>query len=86
MTESIGRNDPCPCGSGRKYKHCCMRKTAGRRIVQHPARQAKRHRQADDLQPITQMIEEIAAYEAMSEEIETRALCKQPARHIGWPP
>lgn len=21
-----GRNDPCPCGSGRKYKHCCMRK------------------------------------------------------------
>lgn len=22
-----GRNDPCPCGSGRKYKKCCMRKT-----------------------------------------------------------
>ena len=22
----IGRNDPCPCGSGKKYKHCCMRK------------------------------------------------------------
>jgi uncharacterized protein len=21
---SIGRNDPCPCGSGRKYKKCCM--------------------------------------------------------------
>src|SRR5260370_1432417 len=20
----IGRNDPCPCGSGRKYKHCCL--------------------------------------------------------------
>ena len=19
------RNDPCPCGSGKKYKHCCMR-------------------------------------------------------------
>ncbi|MBE0567959.1 MAG: YchJ family protein [Krumholzibacteria bacterium] len=19
----IGRNDPCPCGSGRKHKHCC---------------------------------------------------------------
>ena len=18
-----GRNDPCPCGSGRKFKHCC---------------------------------------------------------------
>ena len=20
-----GRNDPCPCGSGLKYKHCCMK-------------------------------------------------------------
>jgi len=23
--EKIGRNDPCPCGSGKKYKHCCGR-------------------------------------------------------------
>lgn len=23
----IGRNDPCPCGSGRKYKRCCGRKS-----------------------------------------------------------
>ena len=22
----VGRNDPCPCGSGKKYKHCCMHK------------------------------------------------------------
>ena len=22
----IGRNDPCPCGSGKKYKKCCMLK------------------------------------------------------------
>ncbi|MBX3732464.1 MAG: SEC-C domain-containing protein [Verrucomicrobiae bacterium] len=22
----IGRNDPCPCGSGRKFKHCCLNK------------------------------------------------------------
>jgi len=21
----IGRNDPCPCGSGRKFKHCCLK-------------------------------------------------------------
>ena len=24
--KKIGRNDPCPCGSGRKYKNCCMKK------------------------------------------------------------
>ena len=22
---TVGRNDPCPCGSGRKFKHCCLR-------------------------------------------------------------
>ena len=25
-TEKIGPNDPCPCGSGKKYKKCCMQK------------------------------------------------------------
>lgn len=24
---SASRNEPCPCGSGRKYKHCCAGKT-----------------------------------------------------------
>jgi hypothetical protein len=23
--EKVGRNDACPCGSGKKYKHCCLR-------------------------------------------------------------
>lgn len=22
--EKIGRNEKCPCGSGKKYKHCCL--------------------------------------------------------------
>ena len=25
---SVGRNEPCPCGSGRKYKHCHLREHA----------------------------------------------------------
>ncbi|MBR3894015.1 MAG: preprotein translocase subunit SecA [Clostridia bacterium] len=25
----VGRNDACPCGSGKKYKNCCMRNEAG---------------------------------------------------------
>lgn len=25
-----GRNDPCPCGSGKKYKHCCLEKRGDR--------------------------------------------------------
>jgi preprotein translocase subunit SecA len=27
--EKVGRNEPCPCGSGKKYKNCCMRKAVG---------------------------------------------------------
>jgi len=26
----IGRNDPCPCGSGKKYKKCCAAKDAAK--------------------------------------------------------
>jgi preprotein translocase subunit SecA len=25
-SERVGRNDPCPCGSGKKYKNCCLRR------------------------------------------------------------
>lgn len=24
-SDSVARNDPCPCGSGNKYKQCCLR-------------------------------------------------------------
>ncbi len=33
----VGRNDPCPCGSGRKYKSCCMHKDATATQGQAPA-------------------------------------------------
>ncbi|MCP5346603.1 MAG: SEC-C metal-binding domain-containing protein [Gammaproteobacteria bacterium] len=29
-TKGIGRNDPCPCGSGKKFKHCCLDKENGK--------------------------------------------------------
>jgi hypothetical protein len=38
-TETImppGRNSPCPCGSGRKYKHCCLARDAARGAQQTP--------------------------------------------------
>ena len=25
-SKKVGRNDPCPCGSGKKYKKCCIAK------------------------------------------------------------
>jgi uncharacterized protein len=29
----VGRNDPCPCGSGKKYKRCCGAAESGDRVV-----------------------------------------------------
>jgi len=36
----IGRNEPCPCGSGLKYKRCCLRKLDTGEVVS-PAQQLK---------------------------------------------
>lgn len=30
MSNRPGRNAPCPCGSGKKYKHCCADADKGR--------------------------------------------------------
>ena len=30
---AVGRNDPCPCGSGRKYKRCCLDRDVARRGI-----------------------------------------------------
>jgi len=47
--ESLGRNDPCWCGSGKKYKHCHLRqdlqaKQAGRATTGRPPKSAQRRR------------------------------------------
>lgn len=35
--EKVGRNDPCPCGSGKKYKKCCLAKEEAHRPAEPPA-------------------------------------------------
>jgi hypothetical protein len=32
-----GRNDPCPCGSGKKYKRCCMEADLHPARASHPS-------------------------------------------------
>lgn len=31
--KKIGRNDPCPCGSGKKFKNCCMNKKDWNKLI-----------------------------------------------------
>ena len=33
MAHKVGRNDPCPCGSGKKYKKCCLRNAQQEEVV-----------------------------------------------------
>lgn len=44
----VGRNDPCPCGSGKKYKRCCLeRDQEAERALRSPA--TDRKAEAQDL-------------------------------------
>lgn len=33
MSKNVGRNDPCPCGSGQKFKYCCTAREPRTRII-----------------------------------------------------
>jgi tetratricopeptide (TPR) repeat protein len=44
--DKTGRNDPCPCGSGKKYKKCCLPKHEADQRQQFAQQQAKRDQRA----------------------------------------
>jgi hypothetical protein len=50
----VGRNDPCPCGSGRKYKKCCLKKDRRKR---HARREDNRDEktQGSSAPPLTEV-------------------------------
>jgi hypothetical protein len=79
----IGRNDPCPCGSGKKYKQCCVRKEQHRRQSSEPMASLAQIRalsrelipqlsgdEAKGLREKLEHLEEITAYEEVVEDIE----------------
>ncbi len=86
----IKRNDPCPCGSGKKYKQCCMRKAGPIRRaprdqidqlsqVRHLAKQLIHQVPQDEAQRLQNnldQIDDLVAYNAMIEQIDaaSRAL------------
>lgn len=49
VNKKTGRNDPCPCGSGRKYKHCCQPQGRAARRSEAALKQALAHHRAGDL-------------------------------------
>ena len=65
MSKPIGRNDPCPCGSGRKYKRCCLPEDERRAARQsasviQPANEAPSAAGPADIHQITGLMQELA--------------------------
>lgn len=50
MTE-LGRNEPCRCGSGRKYKKCCLEKDDAEARQAHAVAEAERRKAAAEQEP-----------------------------------
>lgn len=49
MATKIGRNDPCHCGSGKKYKRCCLEEDQeGERLVRAATAAALAEEQAEE--------------------------------------
>ena len=46
MKQKIGRNDPCPCGSGKKYKKCCLRRERQEDLEAHAEERSRNERNA----------------------------------------
>lgn len=44
-----GRNDPCPCGSGKKYKQCCLSKSSASLLGRLPKAIKAEHGKAEEL-------------------------------------
>jgi tetratricopeptide (TPR) repeat protein len=44
--EKTGRNDPCPCGSGKKYKKCCLPNHEAEERLRAAGQQAEREERA----------------------------------------
>ena len=50
--QKIGRNDPCPCGSGKKFKKCCLTKSLPATPQPHPEKPKIRLKSTIDIEGI----------------------------------
>jgi tetratricopeptide (TPR) repeat protein len=75
-----GRNDPCPCGSSKKYKHCCLEKDRAAELApaiaqrvafeDHKARQAAQRKDwQDELLQTQATVQEAQALDAASDAV-----------------
>jgi len=59
VTTRIGRNERCPCGSGKKYKQCCLVRPSNAALLTA----AREHHEAGRLQPAAKIYEQVLQQE-----------------------
>ena len=62
-----GRNDPCPCGSGKKYKQCCLAKDEAAAHAASPTAETKQSRRKARAEVLAEMAADYAAAEDLAE-------------------
>lgn len=86
----IGRNDPCPCGSGKKYKKCCLQRDEALAAQHRPVRQSVQeedHFIAELLPEVDKAVDRLLLQveQGRLENVETdlkRLLSKHPNYHM----
>lgn len=64
---AIGRNDPCPCGSGRKYKKCCLEKDEAEAATDRAEAAAAEKREQERVERFQEVVVEGPLDEALAE-------------------
>jgi tetratricopeptide (TPR) repeat protein len=60
----VGRNDPCPCGSGKKYKACCLQKDEAQAREVWAATNAELHVGVDAVSQLFQAEQDLEDFDA----------------------
>ena len=72
-----GRNEPCPCGSGKKYKHCCLDKDRAAELASAVAQ-----RVAMQAQQATQKANQVALQKDYEEELQESLAALQESQAL----
>ena len=81
MSRRPGRNDPCPCGSGKKFKHCCIRKQGEPPLLPTPAKQ--RESDPDEALRVMRLLSKAARAFGVADSIPTTPVeVSEPIREL----
>lgn len=80
----VGRNDKCPCGSGRKYKQCCLPKDEEKARLAREKVAAKDAKEAEAARKAAETSGETGDKDAAASGATVQKKPRQPQTHQPW--